>query len=244
MSLSFPKNLYHMDLDVGGFDRAIWRMNGVEGITSKPYPTPIQLEKLMGVQKQQSTIRFPKKILGIKEVWQAIVIDYVAAVNNPDISTIVIDSGTQLWSICHRARLQELQEIQANKGGARFNENDFREKLQPIEYGEPNDRMRTLIYTARSYGKNLVITHYPKDVYAQRAGDRGIEEYKTGALDLEGFKETERLVDIVIWVETIKGEARASITKCGLEGLGTKAEGLAIEPSYQGILDLREAMKE
>ena len=95
MSLTFPRPLFHMDLDVGGFERASWRISETDGISSKSYPTPIQIEKMMGTTKTESTIRFPKKILGIKEVWQQIVIDYVAAVNNAEVKTIVIDSSTQ-----------------------------------------------------------------------------------------------------------------------------------------------------
>ena len=241
VALSFPRPIVHMDLDVGGFDRAAWRLD-TDGIESKSYPTPIQMDKLIGQKKEGVTIRFPKKIVGVKEVWQQIVIDFIEAVNKPEVKTLVLDSSTQLWSICHRGRLQELQEIQVAKS-PKISENELRERLQPIEYGEPNDRMRSLIYTARSFRKHLVLTHYPRDIYAQRATDRGIQDYKTGDIEPDGFKETQRLVDIVIWVDTdSKGKATAKITRCGLEGLGTMATGLTIDPSYQGILDLQESM--
>jgi len=268
MALSFPKPLYHFDLDVGGFDRASWRMD-VSDIESKSYPTPIQMEKLMGQTKDGLSIKFPKKIIGIKEVWQQIVIDFVAACQNPKVRTIVFDSATQLWSLAHRGYLQEAQERQifkylhdkeghavAGRKEENFPGNEFRERLQPIEYAEPNDRMRTLIYTARSYGKHLVLTHYPRDVYASKVTDRGIEEYKTGNIEPDGFKDTQKLVDIVVWVEAKeidvvengkkvgkKYAVEAEITRCGLEGLGTSAVGLIVEPSYQGIIDLQESMR-
>ena len=241
MALTWPKPIFHFDLDVGGFDRAAWRIDTTD-IESKSYPTPIQMEKLLGQVKDGISIKFPKKIFGIKEVWQQIVIDFVAAVNRKEVQTIIMDSATQLWTLCHRGRLQELQEIQMLKN-PKMSENDLRERLQPIEYADPNDRMRTLIYTARSYGKHLVMTHYPRDIYASKVTDRGIEEYKTGDIEPDGFKDTQKLVDIVIWVETDKdGEVSAKITRCGLERLGTKAVGLEIEPSYNGILDLQESM--
>lgn len=243
MALTWPKPLVHFDLDVGGFSRAAWRLD-TTNIESKSYPTPIQMEKLLGQVKEGVSIKFPKKLIGIKEVWQQIVIDFVAAVNRPDVQTIVIDSATQLWSLCHRGRLQELQEVQEARSKGKIIENDLRERLQPIEYAEPNDRMRTLIYTARSYSKHLVLTHYPRDVYGQKVTDRGVEDYKTGEVEPDGFKDTQKLVDIVVWIETDKkGDTTAKITKCGLEGLGTPAIGLAISPSYQGILDLQESMK-
>lgn len=269
VALTFPRPIYHLDLDVGGFDRAAWRID-LTGIESKPYPTPIQMEKLMGLKKEGVSIKFPKRIIGIKEVWQQIVIDFVAAVNRPEINTIILDSATQLWTICHRGYLQESQERQLyrfthdkegrpipNRKEEDFPPNEFRERLQPIEYAEPNDRMRTLIYTARSYGKHLVLPHYPRDVYKQKATDRGIEDYKSGDIEPDGFKDTQKLVDIVIWVEQVERDAldpegkkigkeqvvEAKITRCGLQGLGTAATGLAIEPSYQGILDLQESMR-
>ena len=242
MALTWPRPIVHFDLDVGGFDRAAWRMD-VTDIASNPYPTPIQMEKLLGVKKDGVSIKFPKKIFGIKEVWQKIVINFVAAVNDPKVKTIVIDSATQLWVICHRGRLQELQEIQVSKS-PKMSDNELRERLQPIEYAEPNDRMRTLIYTARSYGKHLILTHYPRDIYASKVTDRGVEEYKTGDVEPDGFKDTQRLVDLVIWVETDKeGQVEAKITKCGLEGLGTTVVGLAIDPSYGGLIKLRDSMK-
>ena len=250
MALTWPRPLVHFDLDVGGYDRAIWRIDPTD-IESKSYPTPIQMEKLLGQTTDGVSIKFPKKIFGIKEVWQQIVIDFVAAVNRPEVATIVMDSATQLWSLCHRGRLQELQEIQVAKAKGNIDENDLRERLQPIEYAEPNDRMRTLVYTARSYGKNLVLTHYPGDIYANKVTDRGIESYKTGEVKPDGFGDTQKLVDAVIWVELDEKTSpehpepsvTARFTKCAIEGLGTTAVGLFIEPSYQGILDLQESMR-
>ena len=257
MALTFPRPLVHFDLDVGGFDRAIWRIDDTSGIESKPYPTPIQIEKLLGQTKDGVSIRFPKKIFGIKEVWQQIVVDFVNAATREDVKSIVVDSATQLWSICHRGYLQEVQERQVYKflhdsNGVRirgreedeFPPNEFRERLRSLEYGDPNERMRSLIYTARSYRKHLVLTHYPRDVYAEKPTDRGIESYKTGDIEPDGFRDTQKLVDIVIWTGVdSSGQGQAKITRCGLEGLGTTAVGLTVDPSYEGIIRLRESMK-
>lgn len=243
MALTWPRPLVHFDLDVGSFERAAWRID-TTGIESKSYPTPIQVERLKGQVKDGVTIKFPKKLVGIKEVWQQIVMDFVEALNRPEVKTIVMDSATQLWNICHRGHLQELQEIQIARAKGNINENELRENLMPKEYAEPNERMRTLIYAAKSYKKHLVLTHYPKDVYANRVTDKGIEEYKTGEIEPDGFKDTQKLVDIVIWVEADStGQVNAKITKCGLEGLGTMAVGLVIEPSYDGIIKLQESMR-
>jgi hypothetical protein len=242
MALTWPKPIKHYDLDVGGFARAIWRMDTTD-IESKAYPTPVQMDKLMGIKKEGVTIHFPKKLAGIKETWQKIVVDFVSDCQDSRIATIVLDSATQLWTICHRGRLQELQEVQVFKKPT-MDENDLREKLLPIEYGEPNDRMRSLIYTARSYGKNLILTHYPRPVYAEAMTPEGPKEYRTGEIEPDGFKETERLADIVIKNTVAKdNKVTATITRCGLPGLGSMVTGLPLpEPSYQGLQRLAESM--
>lgn len=254
MGLSFPKPLYHLDLDVGGYERAAWRIS-TKDITSKSYPIPVQIEKLMGLQSvgtgKATTVRFPRRVIGYKEVWQQIVVDFVAMCQDSKVSTVFVDSATQLWSICHTSLLQEKQEVQI-AAGVQPDNKDFRERLQPVEF--PNDRIRSLIYTARSYGKNLVLSHYPRDVYAERLDSEGRkQEYRTGELTLDGFKDTQKLVDIVIHLtmerktNPVSHQATqqviATITRCGLPGLGTTAVGMEIETSYQGIVDLQERMK-
>ena len=220
LALTFPKPLFHMDLDVGGFARASWRME-LKDVNSVPYPTPMQLEKMLGQTKDTTNgklvLRMPKKVIGMKELWTKVIIDYAEACQDPIIKTIVIDSGTALWGICHRAYLQELQEKQISNG---VPENDIRAQLQSIEYGEPNSRMESLIFTARTYGKNLILTHYPRDVYAQRPTDRGIESYATGAVDIDGFKKTKALVDIAIYTDQKKtADGLKMSTKITLSGL-------------------------
>jgi hypothetical protein len=222
LALTFPRPLFHMDLDVGGFARAAWRIN-TEGIKSVSYPTPMQLEKMMGQTKEEVNgkllLRMPKRIIGMKELWTRIIIDYSEAMQDPTIKTVVVDSGTQLWSICHKTYLQELQEKQIAQGTP---ESDIRMQLQSIEYSEPNDRMKAFLYTARTYGKNLVLNHYPREVYAQRPTERGIESYATGAMDIDGFKQTKALVDMAIYTDQVKGPEGKTLmtTKITLSGLG------------------------
>jgi len=265
MALTFPKPLRHFDIDVGGYRRAIWRLSP-EGVESKSYPRPIQVDKLMGAQGSPTTrISIPKKVEGMKELWQDIVTDLVAACQDTALKTIVIDSSTLLWNICHQSHLQELQEKQlANhkkyKPNIPFDENDYRERLQPIEYGPANDRMRTILHTARSFSKNLVLVHYPTDEYGTIPDGRGgMTEGKTGAIVIDGFKETKKLVDLVVWTkissqmvpsnpanpQSPKIEEKLAvckITKCGIEGMGLSAVGLEVPATYDGIINLKRMM--
>jgi len=286
IGLTYPKPLFHLDLDLGGFERAAWRIiqeakkAGTElsvkvcepdenvaqidwsawDIVSKPYLAPIQLEKLMGVGAEPGvSVRFPRQVTGIKELWQTIVTDIVAVGQVPTVKTIMPDSATQLWWICHTSLLQEKQEIQMGKGMQTDNK-DFRERLSPMEF--PNNRMRDLIYTVRSLGKHLVMTHYPKDVYKERMGPNGIESYKSGEVTPDGFKHTVTLDDLVLWCytevdkrrEIIKGVDNPNYNKpqpyaridlkCGLSGMGMSAVGLELpSPSYEGLMELQAMMR-
>jgi len=254
-ALSFPTPLRHFDIDVGGYRRASWRIN-TEGMTSKGYPKPIQLSKLMGSILDEVTSRniIPKKVEGMKELWQQIVFDFVAACQDEEVKSIVIDTSTMLWVICHSCYLQELQEKQfsqydASKNGNRpWDDNMYRERLQPIEYGTPNDRMRTLFQIARSYSKNLILTHYPTDEYGGVADGRGnIVEGKTGKKVIDGFKESVKLADLVVWNKIVDREVNgintkqvvSQITKCGLAGLGLSVVGMEMGASYESIINLR-----
>lgn len=256
MTLTFPKPIVHFDTDVGGFRRAIWRLDAKD-IVSNSYPKPIQIEKLMGQTGQPSTrVVIPKKVEGMKELWQQIVTDFVAACTNASVRTIVIDSSTSLWNICHQSHLQELQEKQLAQHRLKnpkvpFDESEYREKLLPIEYGPANDRMRTVLHTARSFNKNLVLTHYPTDEYGVVPDGKGnMVEGKTGLKVIDGFKETVKLSDLVMWLKikeiSVQGivsrQPTAKITKCGIEGMGLDAVGLEIPATYEGIINLKNLM--
>ena len=236
--LSYPKPLVHIETDVGGYNRAAWRID-TKGIVTTTYLPPLPMEE-SGARK--ITVKFPKKLIGVKELWQQIFVDYVKACRDPKVATIVIDSATELWTICHRGYLQELQEGQIASGMA---EAKIRENLIPVEYSDPNARMRQLINAAKSYEKNLVLTHYSKDVYKTvQKGDKS-ESMPSGEIKPDGFKDTGKLVDLIVRLEFNKqGEVEATIVKkCALAGMGTTALGMSLpEPSYQGLVDLRNTL--
>lgn len=233
LALTFPKPIYHFDLDVGGYERAAWRLD-VKEVTTKSYPTPLQIEKLMGATHDGVSIKIPKKVVGMRELWQKIMSDYVEVVQKTDVATIIMDSATQLWSICHTAYLQELQEKQILQGTP---DKDLRERLIPIEYGTPNDRMKSVIFTARSFNKNLILTHYPKDIYASKLTDKGVVEYKTGEVDVDGFKQTKALADLVILtIAKNTNDGLQIVAEITLSGLSKLLEGYKIlDPTYLKI---------
>lgn len=273
MALTYPKPIFHMDIDLGGFRRAAWRLEDLRtkvcsvdedisqidwsqyDLVTKSYPRPIQMNKLLGQTFEQTstraTVQVPKRVEGMKELWQQIVTDFVAVCQSPA-RTINPDSATMLWTIDHQSTLQEAQERQMAQGI--MPEHDkFRERLQRFEYGTANDRMRTLFHTARTFSKELVLTHYPADVYGPIPDGRGgMTEGKTGQLKADGFGETVKMSDAVLWVRIAEQTLQpgvvnrypvAKFTKCGIEGMGLKAVGIEIMASYEAIINLRNMMR-
>lgn len=259
MGLSFPKPLVHLDIDVGSYARAAWRID-TKDITSKPFPQQLDIKRLLGqeVEKrngQVSSIRFAKKVEGRRELWQEIVRYFAGAVQDPKVKSIMFDSATLTWITCHRGHLQELQEKQIAQGER--DENKLRENLQSKEYGPPNEKMRMLFHTAKSFRKNLIMTHYPRPVYAQRINGRTgeIEDYTTGALTLDGFGETAKIADVVAWTKVVeivvdaKKKTKmkvimARLDKCGIPGMGLSCVGKEVEGSYDGLMSLVEGGQE
>lgn len=283
MALSFPKPMFHMELDMDGFQRAAWRFlkenpelkvkrcERNEDLTqidfskydliTKPYPKPLQVNKLKGAltgETVPSARKFqqPKRVEGMKELWQTIINDFVYAVQQP-IASIVTDSATKLWNIAHNARLQELQDIQEYKWkkdhpNTPMPEDEYRERLQPIEYGQPNDRMTTFMDTGKSFRKDIVLTHYPTDEYGMVSdGKGGLVEGRTGKQVIDGFKHTAKECSLIVWTEVkevVQGNKKtklpiARITKCGIEGMGLDAVGREITASFDGIISLRNMMR-
>ncbi len=291
MGLTFDKPLVHFDLDVGGFRRAKWRLPegtrvvclqaheniadikpGSFDILTKPFPRPVELSRLLGTEATQVSTRiqvqFPRKVTGMHELWQKIVRDFVTVCQWPEVVTIMIDSGTLFWFIDHRGYLQELQQKQLLKWqndpahkNQPFDENDYRERLQPIEYAEPNDRMTQIFHTARAFNKNLVLTFYPTDEYGPMPdGKGGYADQKTGKEIMDGFKNTGKLADLVVWTavksrlepsdptnpNSMKVEKKvpfARIDKAGLDGMGISAVGMEVPATFEGIISLRNLMR-
>ena len=270
MALTFPKPLSHLDVDVGGYKRAAWRMDTAD-ITSHSFPKPLtdaDIAKMKGITQSTVSTRvaaIPKKVEGMKELWQNVIDQIVKDCVDASIKSLVIDSATMHYKLGCEAYLQELQEkqlIKHNKAAPNtpFDENDYREKLLPIEYGVVYDRLQRIYHTARSYNKNLILVHYPTDEFGPMPdGKGGMADARTGKIIMDGYKDTPKFMDLIVWL-SIKSKmipsdpsnpqsqkveqksAVAKITKCGLEGAGLAAVGLEIPATYEGIINLRNLL--
>ena len=284
MALTWPKPLYHFEFDIGGFDRAIWRFEkdfkvlrlnadadipadccDKYDIISKPYPVPLDIIKLMGQitdgkkTDKKFTVRFPKRVEGMKELWQAFVTDFVQVVQISKLASIIFDTSTLHYNVSHKTVLQEAQERQiynwlANSQTAKmpFDENSFRERLQPTEYGFAYDKLRTVYQTAQAYRKNTVSVHYPTDEYIQTSDANGkSESAKSGIKVPDGWKELNKIASLIVWTsvkETFMGNQKfrmpmCKITKCGISGMGLDALGQELTASFDAIIEKRNQMR-
>jgi hypothetical protein len=273
--LTWPKPLYHMEFDIGGFDRAAWRLpegtrvlrllphDDVKSvdwskwdIVTKPYPLPVQLEKLLGtlqsaIKDNKVTLRPPRQVTGYKELWEELVIDFVNVCQAKEVKTIMPDSSTKMWEIAHQSVLQDKQAIKMATG-MKTDDPNFPYNLQPMDY--PNDRIEQMVATARAYGKNIIGTHYPKDVYKTLTNEKGQSvSMPSGEKLPDGFKHTLKISDVAFWAWTApnskmylddakkernpnygKPEPHVKIDlKCGLPMMGMSYVGYELaEPTY------------
>lgn len=254
MALSFPRPAVHLELDPNGFARAAWRID-TTGVEVKKFPVKLTKTDMEAALGAGPSLRI-KEISGMKEVWQKLMAEYSKALIRPEIASITYDTFTMTWSISHQSVLQDVQEKQKQEK-PNISDSELREKLKPVEYTPANARMEKIMLLAQEYGKNLVLLHYPTDVYGVRAGKNGPEEYRTGETKMDGFKNVPKIADLVIETYTVLEPIdpsniastrvkvpKARIKTCGLEGLGIQAEGMVLsEPTYAGIADLVSLFK-
>ncbi len=204
LALTFPKPIVHMDTDVGGFSRASWRFaeelkSGA--IKSQPYHVPQQAI----IDKLKLTTSKASKIIGVKDLWYRMLEDYLNALVDPKIKTIIWDSWTRVWTLCTNAFLEEKQEKDAN-----------RVRLMEIEYTEPNLRMVSLVDAARDAGKSLVLVCHLTDERKDVPTTEGIKSITTGKRIADQWRRTSQLVDMIIRTELNSTKPKATITQSKL----------------------------
>lgn len=216
LSLTLPKPIVVMEMDIGGFHRACrnlyrpsvdgqpelnlpirdWYKQGL--IKLEQYPMPFQFGDIDPIT---SIVRQSKIIVGMKELFYQFAGAFIKNLKDPDVKTIFVDTGTLLYETTCAGYTQELQEKQLPlRPGTNIGQDGkpLRTQLLPIEYREPYIRMRGFIYQAKAFGKNLVMTHHAADEYGivkQRDGTIG--EGKTGKRVLHGWGQLGDGADVV-----------------------------------------------
>lgn len=214
-----PHYLRHFDLDVGGYDRANHRFKeqlANKSLVSKSYFLPQQSirDKILGKSVQKKS----PVLVGMTELWYEMLTDFADACEDPCCEAIMFDSWPQVWNLCTMAYLQEKQQINAS-----------REKLLEIEYGEPNARMRAIVYAAAQMGKALILVSFLTDDYQKQVVGGEIKEVVVGQKSA-AWKYTDKEIDIALrtsmeWVKEVSPDTKeprkvlkpfAEVRLCGL----------------------------
>jgi hypothetical protein len=142
---------------------------------------------------------------------------YMKALENPDVKTIVWDTASKVWEAKRHDTIAKIRLTYPD-----------RISLNKFEYTIPNKDMAKLVILARSYHKLLILVHHTKDIYKN--------DEPTGELTWDGFTHTGDSVDIVMFFDKQDGVPYATITDCGLT---LKAEGVTLEsPTYADVESL------
>lgn len=244
-SLSFPKPLWYAEFDLGGFERAIYRFSAAERTQIVRTTFPVPLQALVAPNREGLT--HAKLVMGMRELWYKFLTEFNDACSNPNFQTLVLDTWFQVWEVNRLCVLQEKQESQLDPDGifrpAKPGEK-MRQQLQQIEYGEPNSRMRNLMFYARGMGKHLVLVTYDRDEYKPQLNEEGrIVEIRTGKKIYGGWAETMKHTDIALWTSLEYGANSvhpvAAITLPGLASL-EKVGFILPDNSYQTLMQVLE----
>ncbi len=200
--LTAPKPLIIFDIDQS-FGRA-----EAKYLKDNPASTIIKIPASMALPESQDLqsgvwdilvkaykmpLRMPNRQLeGFDALWNSIILDFIKVFNTPRIVSIMLDTGTLAWEI---DKLAELERKQGTSAG--------RERIIQIEYARPNAEIRNLLREPHFLGKNLIDLHHsgtkygwglfpdPKDPKRNTMQNGPLREW------MAGFKETDRIVDVV-----------------------------------------------
>lgn len=198
-SLTAPGPIAVQNIDIGLKD-VLEKFSGEKVIIVKRYAIAINLKsisKTISRKQAEAETRSPLEIdidAVIKE-WEAFKKDYIALLQNPDIRTIVWDTGTEVWQLIRAARFGKLDMVEGHL------------------YGPVNMEMNYLVKLAFEFKKNLIVLHKMKDEYNEQITSSGKKvSYATGKDIMDGFKNMPHLAEICGEMSYDKEEKQFSIT--------------------------------
>lgn len=173
----------YMEFDPGSFARAAKGrdIDMSRVILTKHYPPLTSLLDIGEMMKGAGGGLAPQaaRILkGWLETYEAFVRDYLNALDNADVTSIVIDTETRMWLTVRQAYLQQAQDASDTKA------------LDQLHYTEPNARYDQILVAAKIYEKDLVLVSHLKEEYK---GNKG-----TGRMIHDGYKEAPDGADLTL----------------------------------------------
>jgi hypothetical protein len=250
LALSFPKPLVDMQFDIGGFERSCrnlehlpiktWYEQGL--IRVEDFIVPFQI-----TQADISAVRQSKLVVGMKELFYEFAGKFIKHLQDPEIASIMVDTGTLLYDITCQGYLQELQEKQLplRADGKGSDGKPLMVALYPPSiYRECHIRMRGFAYQAKAHKKHLIVTHHASDEYGMvKQRDGTTIEGRTGARKMHGWGQWGDSADVLgntSWdSKTGKPYFKAELAEV------KELEGLVFEqPTYDKIHAIIELIKE
>lgn len=239
LGLTFPKPMFHQDLDQGGH-RALSRFRNFR-ILRLQYGQQLDPRMFMDYdivsKPYQLPVKFPgKAITGIEAAWDNIMEDFCVACTIPGIASLVPDTATMMWTAAKGAQLERAQRT-----------NPKRTSLIEIEYARPNQEMRATMGMARTWGKNLAIIHHLGGAYE----DRQISATEMKSVRVgdtwDGFKHMDQYVDLILRTGKMQPTGNSILTTAMIQicGLTLAAEGKEIiNPTFENIVAMVNVLRE
>lgn len=219
----------HFEFDVGSLDRAAAGLGLSEGsIVSRSYYAPLTniLEQgRISVGNSGISPATVHVLAGWKEQFWQFVQDFLASLSNPGYP--VLDTETKMWLMTRQGFLQEVQEAAGPE----------RERLNTLQYTEPNARHSQLIEAARMKNRDLLMIAHEKEEYR---GDK-----PTGKMIPDGFKEVASMSDYVLRLVIRDRHPVAIFLKAGAGGLELLDREIE-EPTLEkvnAVLDAAEKLR-
>lgn len=224
-ALSGSKPVDYYEFDAGSWERAAAGLDLHEGdVSVHRYYAP--LTNLLSMGKisvgsgggiAPSTVH---ELKGWREMFWQFVQDYLDGLKGQ--GRPVIDTGTKLWLAIRQSFLQEVQEA-AGKD---------KERLNALQYTEPNARHSQIIEGAKATGKDLVIVAHEKELW--------VKDQPTGVFVPDAYKETPNMADVCLRFTIESKRPVATITKAGAGGL--ELVGMKItEPTMDKVNEVLDA---
>jgi hypothetical protein len=200
------------EFDAGSFDRAAAAMDNLDRISVKRYYAPLtnlldqgKISVGSGGGIAPATVH---RLEGWKDKFWEFVADYLAGLKGN--ARPVIDTETKLWLMIRQGFLEEVQDATGPN----------RERLDQLQYTEPNARHSQLIEAAKQFNKDLVMLAHEKEQYIKKeATGVMIPDVATftkagaGGLDLLGVEIVEPTLPLINDVL----DAAAKLRKAGQE---------------------------
>ena len=251
VGLSFPKKLVIFENDLNTVRRAIHRFPGNKLYVNRMVQQGAELDinEMLDTKMDYIILQYPSplnlvdKNVDIESVWKQFIKDYAVAIRHKKVNTLSLETATRWWGSNHTTYLQQLQKNKPD-----------RERLLPVEYGEPNNRMAAVINAARTMDKNLVLVHHLRHKHKDIMTASGVQSIELETLEPDGFKYTGSLVELEIWMEQgmVQPEGDddealpvpGTIGTISLSGLALELKGMKIEnPTYDKIVKLVEMFR-